>query len=95
MKRKLFIAMTLVATLVLFFAVPASAHEGVGGDELAAADSMLMIAMLFTVMTGIGILYSWHNGEFRNPEEVKRRMIELASLDEDGQDLEQYALTEA
>jgi hypothetical protein len=95
MKRKFLVSISLVATLLILFAMPASAHEGVGGDEYAAAGPMLVIAFLFVLMSGFGIIFSWYNGEFKNPEEIKRRMIELASLDDDGEDLPEYALTEA
>ncbi|HEX2913928.1 MAG TPA: hypothetical protein VH186_24200 [Chloroflexia bacterium] len=95
MKRKLLISSLTCLVLMLILVVPASAHEGVGGDEYAAADIMLMVAMLFAAMTGIGVMISWYNGEFRNPEQIKMQMLEMALLDDDGEDLEQYALTEA
>lgn len=95
MKRKLVISTILGLLLTILMGVPALAHEGVGGDEYAAADSMLVVAVLFILMTGIGVMLSWYNGEFRNPEQIKRRMLEIALLDEDGDDLDKYALTEA
>lgn len=95
MKIKLFISTLLSAVGLLLFTLPASAHDGVGGDELAAADSMLILAVAFVVMTAIGIYMSWRNGEFRHPEAAKRSMLEMALADEDGDDLDKYALTEA
>ncbi len=95
MKRKILISITLVMTMLLTVALPASAHDGVGGDEYAAAGPMLVVAILFVIITAIGIMFSWYNGEFRNPEEIKRRMLELSAMDEDGEDVTQYALTEA
>src|SRR5690242_11763745 len=94
-KIKKFIAiMALVALLLVAFATPALAHDGVGGDEYAAADVMLIFAMAFVVMGGIGIIYAWQNGEFRNPEKAKYSMLEMALVDEEGEDLEKYATTE-
>ena len=82
--------------LALWFATTsvASAHDGVGGDEYAAADIMLIVAMMSFLMAGLAIIWSVRNGEFRNPEDIKRRMLDLALTDEDGDDLEKYVTTE-
>ncbi len=95
MKHKLALSSIIALVLTLALAFPALAHDGVGGDELAASDSMLIVAVLFVLMTGIGILMSWNNGEFKNPEAIKRMMLEMALTDDDGDDLDKYALTEA
>ncbi len=95
MKRKFLLSIVTVITLSLALALPVSAHDGVGGDEYAAADSMLVVAILFIAITGIGLLISYLNGEFHHPEQIKRRMIEMAVRTEMGEDVEQYALTEA
>jgi nitrogen fixation-related uncharacterized protein len=80
--------------MMLAFASPAFAHDGVGGDELAAADSMLIVAGVFVVMAGLGILWSIRNGEFRNPEGIKFNMLKTALFDEDGNDLDKYITIE-
>ena len=85
----------IVATLYFVLSPTAFAHEGIGGDEYAAADIMLLVAMLFVLMTGIGVLMSWNNGEFKNPEQLKLMMLDLALDDEQGEDIQKYALTEA
>lgn len=95
MKRKLLISSLSVTALMLVFSVPAFAHEGVGGDELASADSMLLVAMIFVLMTGLGVMWSWANGELKNSEQIKNQMLLDALLDEDGDELDKYALTEA
>lgn len=95
MKRKVVISLLCVVAMMMIFVVPASAHEGVGGDELADADSMLIIAMIFVLMTGFGVMWSWANGELKNPEAIKSQMLLDALLDEDGDELDKYALTEA
>lgn len=94
MKRKLVTVLGLVLIMLLAFASPAFAHDGVGGDELAAADSMLIVAGVFVVMAGLGILWSIRNGEFRNPEAVKFSMLKTALYDEDGNDLDKYVTIE-
>ncbi len=94
MKRKLFFSTLTVLALLLALSVPALAHDGVGGDELASADSMFIVAMIFVMMTGIWIIFSWRNGEFRNPEQIKRQALEMSLL-EDGEDVSDYAITEA
>ncbi len=94
MKRKLFTALGLVVLLMVMFVTPAFAHDGVGGDELAAADSMLVVAAAFFIMAGLALLYSIRNGELRNPEGAKYEMLMAALVDEDGDDLEKYVTIE-
>lgn len=95
MKYKVAISSFLILALLALMTLPASAHEGVGGDELAAADSMWIVAVLMVLITGIGVMFSWHNGEFRNPERIKITMLEMGLTDETGDELDKYALTEA
>jgi uncharacterized membrane protein len=94
MVRKLFSILVLVALLMIVFATPALAHDGVGGDELAVADSMLIVGAAFFVMSGFGLIYSIQNGEYRNPEKTKRDMLRLALRDENGEDLDKYVTVE-
>jgi hypothetical protein len=94
MKRKLIAVGTLIVLLGVVFAPTALAHDGVGGDEYAAADIMLMAALLTFVAAAFAMMYAISNGEFKNPEETKRRMLELATIDEDGNDVEMYVSTE-
>ena len=94
MKRKLLISTLSGLAMLTMLIVPAFAHDGVGGDELAAADSMFIVAMIFALMTGLMIILSWRNGEFRNPEAIKRQALEMSLL-EDDEDVSEYAITEA
>ncbi len=94
-KRKVTFSTLAALALTLVLALPAFAHDGVGGDEYASADIMLVVAVGFMVFTGIMVMISWHNGEFHNPEQIKRQMLQMALTDEDGDELDQYALTEA
>ena len=94
MKRKMLVVTITVMLLLVAFATPALAHDGVGGDELAAADAMLQVAMVFFVLTGLGIIWAVRNGEFRDPEGTKYDMLNTALVDDDGQDLEKYVTIE-
>jgi cbb3-type cytochrome oxidase maturation protein len=57
---------------------PALAHENVGGDELAAANWMLVGAMVTIIMGLIAGFWAWRSGQFTNIEESKYRMLEIA-----------------
>jgi amino acid permease len=94
MKRKILLAVVSSFLLTLLVVVPAFAHENVGGDELAGADVMLVLALMFFTMTGLCIIFSVQNGELRNPEAIKYQMLQVASIDEQGQDLEEYVLVD-
>ncbi len=89
-KRKILGVIVSVLLLGVLFAPTALAHDGVGGDEYAAADIMLVAALLFFVAGAFGIIWAINNGEFKHPEDTKRRMLELATIDEDGNDVEMY-----
>ena len=93
-KRKIIGVVVVVLLMGIVFAPTALAHDGVGGDEYAAADIMLIAALLFFIAGAFGIIWSINNGEFKHPEDTKRRMLELATIDEDGNDVEMYTNTE-
>ena len=93
------IKMILTATLLAFglwFATSghALAHEGVGGDEYAAADIMLIVAMASFLTAALAVIWSIRNGELQNPEGMKYRMLDLALTDDDGDDISRYAETD-
>ncbi len=94
MKRKLFWILALAVALTWLFVAPALAHDGVGGDELAAADVMWVFAIGIAATGGIGLYLSFSNGEFKHPEKAKYTMLEYALVDEDGEEVDQYAETE-
>ncbi len=94
MKRKLILIFALMLTLGLLFVTPALAHDGVGGDELAAADVMWVFAIGIAATGGIGLYLSFSNGEFRHPEKAKYSMLEYALVDENGEEVDKYAETE-
>jgi nitrogen fixation-related uncharacterized protein len=75
--RKKWIA---AAAGMLFALAPASAfaHDNVGGDELAAANWMLIGAIITIVLGLIWGVWAVRAGQFSNVEESKYRMLELA-----------------
>lgn len=68
-----------VAGLLLAL-VPASAlaHDNVGGDELAAANWMLIGAIITIVIGLIWAVWALRAGQFDNVEQSKYRMLELS-----------------
>jgi|GEM_PF-1114517 len=64
----------------LLISAPSSAlaHDNIGGDELAAANWMLVGAMVTIVMGLLAALWAWKAGQFTNIEESKYRMLETA-----------------
>lgn len=94
MKRKLLFTLVLVVLVAFVLAAPTLAHDGVGGDEYAAADIMLIFAAGMGALSVIGLLFSFSLGEFRHPERAKYVMLERALVDEDGEEVDKYATTE-
>jgi len=75
---------TLAAAGMLFaVAIPAFAEDLPDGAELASAGPMMMVICVFFVVAAIGILWSWSNGELKEPEEVKYEMLDMCSDEED------------
>ena len=56
----------------------ALAHDNVGDDELAAANWMLIGAIITIVLGLIWGVWALRSGQFSNIEESKYRMLELA-----------------
>ncbi len=56
----------------------AFAHENVGGDELAAANWMLIGAFVVALMGVLAGLWAWSTGQFSNVEESKYKMLDTA-----------------
>jgi nitrogen fixation-related uncharacterized protein len=68
-----------VAGLLLALApMSAFAHDNVGDDELAAANWMLIGAIITIVLGLIWGVWALRAGQFSNIEESKYRMLELA-----------------
>ena len=61
----------------LLLAAPSAAlaHDELGGDELAAANWMLIAAMVTIVMGLVAAIWAWRSGQFSNIEESKYNML--------------------
>jgi nitrogen fixation-related uncharacterized protein len=57
---------------------PAWAHDGVGGDELAVANWMLVGAVITIVMGILAGIWAAKNGQFNNVEASKYSMLEMS-----------------
>ena len=64
----------------LFILVPAtaSAHDNLGGDELAATDWMLIAALVVATMAIIAGIWGFTSGQFNNIEKSKYTMLDYA-----------------
>ena len=81
MTKKLLLSKALLVIAALLIAASptqAFAHENVGGDELAAANWMLLGALVVAVTGVLAGIWAWRSGQFSNIEESKYTMLELA-----------------
>jgi nitrogen fixation-related uncharacterized protein len=77
MKRRLFIY-TILGTAAALAPSNALAHDGLGGDELAASNWMLIGALITIVMGILAGIWAAKNGQFNNVESSKYSMIEMS-----------------
>jgi len=81
MKTKLRL-MRIMFALGAFLAVmapsSASAHDNLGGDELAVANWMLIAAMVTIVIGALAGLWAFKAGQFNNIEESNYSMLDTA-----------------
>ena len=81
MKPKL-LTMRILLLLAGFMlvAAPSSAfaHENVGGDELAAANWMLIGAFIVALTGILAGFWAWRSGQFTNVEDSKYEMLNTA-----------------
>ena len=81
MKAKLLLMKMLfgLAGLMLTLApTTAFAHDNIGGDELAAANWMLIGAFVVALTGILGGIWAWRTGQFTNVEESKYTMLDTA-----------------
>lgn len=81
MNRKYRLAQTLFIIsgfLAIWAPSTVFAHDNIGGDELAAANWMLICAIGVGVMGGLAGIWAWRSGQFSNVEESKFSMLELS-----------------
>lgn len=70
----------LTIAIVMFALHPssASAHDNLGGDELAMSSAMLIGAIIVTAMALVAGIWAWQAGQFNNIEESKFTMLAIA-----------------
>lgn len=81
MRAKLRLMRVLIGmggTLLITMPSSALAHDNIGGDELAAANWMLIAALVTVVMGVLAGIWAWRSGQFSNIEESKYRMLDTA-----------------
>lgn len=76
-------AMLAASGILLATAIPTLADDRPDGGELASAGPMMLVIGAFFVIAALGILWSWRNGELKEPEEVKYEMLDMCSDEED------------
>lgn len=81
MKAKLILMRVLFALAgIMLTMAPATAlaHDNIGGDELAAANWMLIGAFVVALTGILGGIWAWRAGQFTNVEESKYTMLDTA-----------------
>ena len=73
-----------VALVAAFAATsPALADDRPDGAELATAGGMMVVIALAFVLAGLGLVWSWKNGEYDEPEEIKYQMMAMVEDEPD------------
>ncbi len=62
---------------------PALADDRPDGAEMATAGSMMIVIALAFVVAGLGLVWSWKNGEYEEPEEIKYQMMAMVEDEPD------------
>lgn len=62
---------------------PALADDRPDGAEMATAGGMMLVIALAFVVAGLGLVWSWKNGEYDEPEEIKYQMMAMVEDEPD------------
>ena len=68
---------------IMFSATPALADDRPDGAEMATAGSMMVVIVIAFAVAGLGLWWSYKNGEYDEPEEMKYQMLALVEDDPD------------
>jgi nitrogen fixation-related uncharacterized protein len=68
----------LTMGMTVALATPALADDRPDGAEMATAGGMMIVIMLAFIAAGLGLLWSWKNGEYEEPEEIKYHMLAIS-----------------
>jgi nitrogen fixation-related uncharacterized protein len=76
--RRLALLTSLVVGMTVALGTPALADDRPDGSEMATAGGMMVVIMLAFIIAGLGLLWSWKNGEYEEPEEIKYQMLAIS-----------------
>lgn len=69
---------------------PALADDRPDGAELATAGSMMVVIVAAFAVAGLALWWSWKNGEYEEPEEMKYQMLALVEDEPDFWEMGQH-----
>ncbi len=81
--RRLAILTGLTLAMVVAGSAPALADDRPDGAEMATAGAMMVVIAIAFVMAALGLLWSWKNGEYDEPEEIKYQMLAMTEDEPD------------
>lgn len=62
---------------------PALADDRPDGSEMATAGAMMVVIVIAFIAAGLGFWWSYKNGEYTEPEEIKYHMLAMVENEED------------
>lgn len=71
------------AVVALVTTTPALADDRPDGAEMATAGAMMVVIVIAFIFAGLGLLWSWKNGEYDEPEEIKYQMLATVEDEQD------------
>ena len=81
--RRLVILSGVALAAVIATASPALADDRPDGAEMATAGSMMVVIVLAFAVAWFGLWWSYKNGEYEEPEEMKYQMLALVEDEPD------------
>jgi cbb3-type cytochrome oxidase maturation protein len=81
--RRLLLVGLGTAAVALVTTGPALADDRPDGAELATAGAMMVVIVVAFIAAGLGLVWSWKNGEYDEPEEIKYQMLATVEDEQD------------
>ena len=81
--QRLAILAGVALVAIVSSAGPALADDRPDGAEMATAGAMMVVIVLAFAVAGLGLWWSYKNGEYEEPEEMKYQMLALVEDDPD------------
>lgn len=88
--RRLAILTALALATVVASAAPARADDLPDGSATATAIGVMIVIAAAFVAAGLGLVWSWKNGEYVEPEEIKYQMLAMVEDDPDFWEMGQH-----